>query len=164
MSMREVQAVARNIMTAEPVCAEPCTSLRSLYNLFESHDVSGCPLVDSQGKAVGVVSKADLIRRCSRGAAQTPPASRFGMVCDQGEGTLEGTSEIDGSIPEPLTCVQDFMTRSAVTVRPSTPVREVAALMADRHIHRVVVVDEEQFPLGMISALDVLKVFPRVAP
>ncbi|XVJ59654.1 MAG: CBS domain-containing protein [Tepidisphaera sp.] len=162
MSKNNIHAVAQDIMTAEPVCAEPSTTIRRLAHLFEDNEISGCPVVDSQGKLVGVVSKTDLIRRCSEGTAEIPPAYLFEVVCEQGEGSREGEDEVGGPIPEPLICVQDFMTESAVTVRPSTPVHEVAALMADRHIHRVVVVDEERFPLGMITTLDVLKVFPRL--
>lgn len=151
---------AEDIMTPDPVCAEPATTIRQLARLFEENDISGCPVVNQEGKVVGVVSKTDLIRRCSEGTRDIPPAYLFEIVCEQGG---EDGAEDDGAdppIPEPLVCVQDFMTESAVTVRPQTPVHEVAALMAERHIHRVIVVDEEQFPLGVITALDVLKVFP----
>ncbi|CAG0957275.1 hypothetical protein PHYC_00535 [Phycisphaerales bacterium] len=150
---------AQGIMTPEPVCAEPATTIRQLARLFEENDISGCPVVNEEGKVIGVVSKTDLIRRCSEGTADIPPAYLFEVVCEQGGGSGEGDAA--GPIPEPLICVQDFMTESAVTVRPSAPVHEVAALMSDKHIHRVVVVDEEGFPLGMITTLDVLKVFPR---
>ncbi len=159
MSSRTTQApTAKDIMTAEPVCAEPATTIRQLARLFEENDISGCPVVDQDGKVIGVVSKTDLIRRCSEGTADIPPAYLFEVVCEQGVGDEDSDRP---PIPEPLVCVQDFMTESAVTVRPGTPVHEVAALMADKHIHRVVVVDEEQYPLGVITALDVLKRYPR---
>lgn len=159
MSLHTTPApTAKDIMTAEPVCAEPSTTIRQLARLFEENDISGCPVVDQEGKVVGVVSKTDLIRRCSEGTADIPPAYLFEVVCEQDS----GDGESDGPpIPEPLVCVQDFMTESAVTVRPSCPVHEVAALMTDKHIHRVVVVDDEDFPIGMITTLDVLRFFPR---
>ncbi len=159
MSKHSVQVVAQNIMTPEPVCAEPSTTIRQLAHLFEENDVSGCPVVDSRGKVVGVVSKTDLIRRCSEGTAAIPPAYLFEVVCERGG--ANGVGDIADPIPEPLICVQDFMSESVVTVRPNAPVHEIAALMSGKHIHRVVVVDEEHFPLGMITTLDVLKVFPR---
>ena len=152
---------AQDIMTREPVCAEPSTTIRQLARLFEENDISGCPVVDEEGKVIGVVRKTDLIRRCSEGTADIPPAYLFEVVCEQGGGSGEGVGDATGPIPEPLICVQDFMTESALTVRPGALVHEVAALMADKHIHRVVVVDEEAFPLGMITTLDVLRVFPR---
>lgn len=146
-------------MTREPVCAEPATTIRQLARLFDDNDISGCPVVDQEGKTIGVVSKTDLIRRCSEGTAEVPPAYLFEIVCEQGAN--DGGAGYGGPIPEPLICVQDFMTESAVTVRPSAPVHEVAALMADKHIHRLVVVDEEGFPVGIITTLDLLRVFPH---
>lgn len=145
------------IMTPDPVCAEPSTTIRQLARLFEDNDISGCPVVDHSGRVIGVVSKTDLIRRCSEGTRDIPPAYLFEVVCEQGDESEAGESPI----PEPLVCVQDFMTESAVTVGPSAPVHEVATLMADRHIHRVIVVDDEMYPLGVITALDVLRKFPR---
>jgi len=158
MSKHAIQTVAKDIMTAEPVCAEPSTTIRQLARLFEDNDISGCPVVDQEGKVIGVVSKTDLIRRCSEGTSEIPPAYLFEVVCEQagGDGGNDGSP-----IPEPLVCVQDFMTESPVTVRPSCPVHEVAAIMVDKHIHRVVVADDEDFPIGMITSLDVLRVFPR---
>lgn len=161
MSKRNIHAVAQNIMTAEPVCAEPSTTIRQLARLFEENDISGCPVVDQEGKVIGVVSKTDLIRRCAEGTADVPPAYLYEVVCEQGDGEGEGMGDLASPIPEPLICVQDFMTESAVTVPPTAQVHKVAALMAEKHIHRVVVVDEEHFPLGMITTLDILRVFPR---
>lgn len=149
---------AKDIMTAEPVCAEPSTTIRQLARLFEDNDISGCPVVDHEGKVIGVVSKTDLIRRCSEGTRDIPPAYLFEVVCEQGDG---GEDSGEPPVSEPLVCVQDFMTDSAVTVGPNAPVHEVAALMSERHIHRVVVVDDEMYPLGVITALDVLKAYPR---
>lgn len=161
MSKHAVHAIAQDIMTAEPVCAEPSTTIRQLARLFEDNDISGCPVVDQEGKVTGVVSKTDLIRRCSEGTQEIPPAYLFEVVCEHSGGDAEERARDGTPIPEPLVCVQDFMTESAVTVRPSCPVYEIAALMTGKHIHRVVVVDDEDFPIGMITTLDVLRFFPR---
>lgn len=156
MSRHLANDTAAAIMTPDPVCAEPSTTIRQLAKLFEDNDISGCPVIDHSGRVIGVVSKTDLIRRCSEGTRDIPPAYLFEVVCEQGDEDGD-----ESPISEPLVCVQDFMTESAVTAGPSTPVHEVAALMADRRIHRVIVVDDDLYPLGVITALDVLKKFPR---
>jgi CBS domain-containing protein len=51
--------IAGDIMTKEPLCAEPATTFRQLARLFEENDISGCPVVDEEGKVIGVVSKTD---------------------------------------------------------------------------------------------------------
>ena len=148
--------IAQDIMTPEPVCAEPSTTIRQLARLFEENEISGCPVVDQEGKVIGVVSKTDLIRRCSEGTADQPPGYLFEAISEQG-----GEEDAAEVIPEPLICVQDFMTESPITVSPETPVAKIAALMFDSRIHRVVVVDEEKFPLGVITSLDLLGTYPQ---
>src|SRR5262245_36002595 len=114
-------------MTVDPVCVTPATTIRELARVFEEHEISGAPVVDQHGRLVGVVSKTDLIRRCAEGTTEIPPAYLFEVLCEQNEGD-EG-SEV---IPEPLVCVEDFMTEDPLTVEPGLAVGAVARLMFDR--------------------------------
>jgi CBS domain-containing protein len=124
-----------------------------LARLFEENEISGCPVVSGEGRVIGVVSKTDLLRRCSEGTPDQPPGFLLEVISD---------GEDEELIPEPLICVDDFMTEGAATVSPSTPVGRVAALMVERRIHRAIVVDSENFPLGVITTLDLLGAFPGV--
>jgi CBS domain-containing protein len=152
MNAIKTHATAQDIMTREPVCADQNMTIRQLARIFEENEISGCPVVDQEGRVVGVVSKTDLIRRCSEGTRDHPPGYLFEVISE----------EDDELIPDPLVCVEDFMTEEAATVRPAAPVEKVAALMVERRIHRVIVVDEENFPVGVITSLDLLAVFPGV--
>jgi CBS domain-containing protein len=53
------------------------------------------------------------------------------------------------------------MTTPAITVRTGTTLSRAAQLMVTRHIHRLVVVDDEDAPIGVISSLDLLRVLLR---
>jgi CBS domain-containing protein len=46
-------------------------------------------------------------------------------------------------------------------VAPNDPLPKVARLMFENRIHRVVVVDAEGFPIGIITSLDLLGAFPH---
>jgi CBS domain-containing protein len=48
------------------------------------------------------------------------------------------------------------MTPNPVTVAPSTPIGDLAGRMVEHHIHRVIVVDEADRPIGVVSSTDVL--------
>jgi CBS domain-containing protein len=157
MSTTNTELKAKDIMVVEPVCVEPSTTIRELALIFEENEISGAPVVNQQGTLVGVVSKTDLIRRCSEGTADVPPAYLFEVLSDQGAED-DGPSEV---VAEPLICVEDFMTEDAVTVTPNTPVPQIARMMHEKRIHRVVVVDSEKYPLGIITSLDLLRVFPH---
>lgn len=56
----------------------------------------------------------------------------------------------------PANVVADFMTADVVSVAPTAPLADVARMMVDAHIHRVVVLDEDGKPVGIVSATDVL--------
>jgi CBS domain-containing protein len=56
----------------------------------------------------------------------------------------------------PVTEVRHHMTANCVTVPPGTSIRELARVMIDTHIHRVIVVNEERRPIGIVSTTDVL--------
>jgi CBS domain-containing protein len=147
---------ARDVMTADPVCVGPSATIRDLGRIFEEHEISGVPVVDQQGRIIGVVSKTDLIRRCAEGTDDIPPAYLFEILGEQGDG-----SEPSEVIPEPLICVEDFMTQDPITVAPDVGVTAVARLMTERRVHRVVVADDEDFPVGIITSMDLLEAFAR---
>lgn len=157
MTCTKAQLRARDVMTPEPVCVEPSTTIRQLARILEENEVSGSPVVDSAGALVGVVSRTDLIRRCAEGTTEVPPKYLFEMIADQGGGDDD---EVEVSA-EALICVDDFMTPDVVTAGPDAPVSEIARLMYERRIHRVIIADEERFPLGIVTSLDLLGVFPK---
>jgi CBS domain-containing protein len=148
---------ARDVMIPEPVCVEPSTTIGQLALVFQEHEISGAPVVDTEGRVVGIVSKTDLIRRCSEGTLDVPPAYLFEVISEQG-------GEDDAIIPEPLICVEDFMKEDPVTVTPDTPAGDIAQLMFRDRVHRVVVVDSERFPVGIITSLDLLGAYSRSRP
>ena len=51
----------------------------------------------------------------------------------------------------------DIMVKDVLSVRPETPVREVALLMLERRISGVPVVDGEQHVLGIVSEGDLIR-------
>jgi CBS domain-containing protein len=52
--------------------------------------------------------------------------------------------------------VRQYMTADVVTVPPGTRIADLARQMLDAHIHRVIVVDEERRPVGVVSSTDIL--------
>lgn len=155
MTMRtKTRVTANDVMTKEPICVDAGIGIRQLAQLFEEHEISGVPVVSGNGKLIGVVSQTDLIRRCSEGTPDAPPGYLFELLSDEAGEDVE-------LVPEPLIVVGDFMTADPVTVGPDEPAGEVAQRMAEHHIHRIVVVDEESVPIGIITTLDLLKVFPK---
>lgn len=157
MSLIKTELKAKDVMTADPVCVGLSASIRELARIFEEHEISGAPVIDHQGKVVGVVSKTDLIRRCAEGTDDIPPAYLFEVLSEQGD--EDETSQV---MPEPLVCVEDFMTEDPLMVAPDVSARAVARLMFDKRIHRVIVADDGKYPIGIITSMDLLGAFPQL--
>jgi CBS domain-containing protein len=70
--------------------------------------------------------------------------------------------EIEVDLPDDK--VKDYMTRDPVVVSKRTSVAEVARIMVDAHIHRVIVVDADQRPIGIVSSTDILAAVAQAEP
>jgi len=64
---------------------------------------------------------------------------------------------------EPCTCVETCMTKDPVLVPPGTRIGELARMMIDAHIHRLIVADPVSHrPLGIVSSMDILAALARL--
>jgi CBS domain-containing protein len=61
----------------------------------------------------------------------------------------------------PEDAVARYMTADPVTATPETPLHELAQMMTDAHVHRVIVVNDDREPVGVVSSTDVLAVVAR---
>ncbi|MFO0835573.1 MAG: CBS domain-containing protein [Phycisphaerales bacterium] len=141
------------VMTKNPVCATPGMSIRQLAALFSEHGVSGAPVVGPDGKLVGVVSRTDLFRRVTAEVSGPSAGYLFDLLNDRAPAERQ-------PMPEPLIVVGDFMTESPVTASATDSVSAMARKMAERRVHRIVVVDANKKPIGVVTTLDLLRVFP----
>lgn len=137
-------------MTAKPVCARVGMTIRDVARIFDEHKVSGTPVVDAGGKLVGVVSRTDLVKRYAVGEIDGDPM----MLIELFGGKNDGKS---GLKPASLITIEDFMTCDPVTAEPSTLLKDLAQNMHKARVHRVIVVDTNKAPVGIVTSLDLVK-------
>lgn len=118
-----------NLMTVDPVVIDAEATVREAEQLLKSYRISGLPVTEG-GTVVGVISQTDLLNARS--------------------------SELIGANWERVK-VRHLMSRPAVTVHLATTVLRAARLMLAEHIHRVVVVDAESAPIGVLTSTDLLR-------
>ena len=146
----------KDIMTADPICVTGDITARELAEILESNQISGVPVLDALERVIGVVSQTDLLRRCVEGPLGSTPGT-FSLA--RAAGLADGTA-MD---PHELGTVEEFMTPEPVTASPDESIGVVAHRMAEEHVHRVIVVDDEQHVLGIVTSLDLHKAFPKAA-
>lgn len=153
---RPRRLVAADVMTPEPICADPSDTARALGRLLAEHDISGVPVVDTNGRAIGIVSRTDLLKRCLDDGRNRPPAFLFEVL-------READAEPGEFADEDLPTVEDLMMPEPACVATDTPIAEIARLMSERRIHRVIVTDRIGIPVGIVTSLDLLEAFPAEA-
>ncbi|HEV2027965.1 MAG TPA: CBS domain-containing protein [Candidatus Dormibacteraeota bacterium] len=138
-----------DVMTRHVHVASPLTPFKLLVRLIEENRVSAIPIVDQQGKPVGIVSETDLLLKQIRpGLESARDLLHVGKRRHQRAKAL-GTVALD------------VMTSPAITVASDTGLGDAARMMQDKNLRRLVVVDEGDRIAGIVSRSDVLKVFLR---
>jgi len=122
-------------MTIDPIVIGVEASLEEAAHMLRAYSITGLPVVDQQGELVGVISQTDLV------AAQDSPVSR--LVRGQQSGLRVG----------------ELMTSPAVTVPMTGSLGEAAHLMMDRHVHRLVAIDDSGHPVGVLSSMDFVALY-----
>ncbi len=149
------QPIVADVMTEDPICIETGSSLRHVAELLDEHEISGLPVVDDQLRLVGVVSRTDLLRRLLEGPNEARHDEHWLDLLTAGSTT---TVDLDAAR---LGVVDDVMTNDPVTALKDEKIAKVARRMADEKVHRIVVIEPTtRRPLGIVTTLDLLGVFP----
>jgi|WetSurMetagenome_2_1015567.scaffolds.fasta_scaffold738184_1 CBS domain-containing protein len=148
---------ARDIMIKDVICVPQDMDLRDLARLFLEKGITGAPVLDGEGNLAGVISQTDLLYyQLTRGDELTLESDFYHTVKVEGRHLPAGFQVEDANVQR----VADVMTPVVHSVLETTDVDAVARMMTRRHIHRVIVRSGRKVA-GIITAIDVLKVYGR---
>jgi CBS domain-containing protein len=117
--------LARDVMTPDPVCCTPHTTLDEVAKLMAHNDCGEIPVVDTADHPIGVITDRDIVCRVVA-EGKNPMAYR----------------------------VEDYMSQPVVTVRDDAPLDEVVATMEKHQIRRIPVIDNQGCCAGIIAQAD----------
>jgi CBS-domain-containing membrane protein len=139
---------ARDVMVSPVVTVKPTCSVQEVAKLFLEHRISGVPVLDDQGKLVGIVSEGDLLHRVEAG---TERQHSWWLRIVAGDGTLAADYAKAHARK-----VADVMTRNVIAAAPETPLNEIAMLLEEHSIKRVPVVRDGQL-VGIVSRANLVQ-------
>jgi CBS domain-containing protein len=149
-----MKRVAKDIMNPNVVTVTETMDLREAAKIFVEERISGAPVIDELGTLVGVISQSDLVEyELATERELTVEAPFYRRPYDDALDPSRGFQIEELSADT----IKDVMTPYLITIKEDTPIREVAARMAECGIHRVIVVDEDQQIHGIVTSLDVLR-------
>ena len=152
---------AADVMQTQVITVSPVDPLHMVQRLFFEEEIHGAPVVDDEGRVRGMITTMDLIRAATE-ANESKGVDLIHVFEDIGVGGswVNASEEFQGRLGE--TVVEDAMTENVVAVAPDTSVSDVARVLRENKIHRVLVVNKETL-LGIISSFDLIRLLEGVA-
>ncbi len=150
-----MKQTAADIMTTQLVTLHPADKVPRIAALLNEHHISAAPVVDAQGRLLGMVSEGDLIRPLG-----SKTASRRAWW-------LEMLAEGEDLAPDFLAYLKqesrtaaELMTHEVITVSPETALEEIVDLLVRHNIKRVPVLKDGQLA-GIVSRADIIRTLAR---
>ena len=145
-------ALVRDIMDADPATVRQDARLDEVVGTLRRHELPGVPVVDDDGRCVGIVTEADLVLPDEGGDLHLPHyIELFG-----GTVFLEPLGRFEDRLRKAFaSTARDMMTPDPETVGPDATIQEAARRIHDTGHNRLPVVEEGRL-VGVVTRVDVL--------
>lgn len=140
------------VMRRQVSTVDPDSPITRVVEMLLDKDFTAMPVVDGQGKLVGMISDNDLL---TRGGMRITISLKRATDPEFVRGLHE-------SLEDPRHKVSEVMTTDVVTVGPAMVLGRAARLMVEKHLKRLPVVDDSGKLLGILSRLDILNTIAAV--
>ncbi len=154
----------REVMTTNVISFQPEDRIQKAIETFKVNKISGAPVVDDEGRVIGVLSEADIINLTSTISLPDIELNPFNpfvflTIRNYWKRVMELPEEIKQRYNTLLNGkVKDVMTREPVTVSPDTSISEASRIMSQKDFNRLPVVDKEGKLAGIIARQDILDI------
>lgn len=145
--MNSAQRTVGDVMTQTVVAVSRTALYKEIVKTLADWKVSAMPVLEGEGRVVGVVSEADLLPK-EEFKGRAP--SRF-----------EQLRRIDDLVKAGAATAEDLMSTPAITIHANATMAEAARVMARKGVKHLPVVDAEGMLTGIVSRSDLLKVYLR---
>jgi len=144
----------KDLMSKDIKSLTPEMNAADALKLLTKYDISGLPVIDEKGALCGMFTEKDVLK-----------AILPGYIKDVGSFIYaeDPKAEIKKMANIGKHTVRDLMRKEVVTVDEETALAEVSKTMLIKNSRRVVVVDKQNKPIGVIARCDVVRAFAREA-
>jgi CBS domain-containing protein len=154
---------AKDVMTVNVISVSEDTPVHEVVGKLLKHRISAVPVVDREGRVVGIISEGDLLRQEEGGPPEARATLRLSALGGQSaaaalpswraaagpEAAREAHTKAHGHT------AGSVMTRNVITVNEDAPLNEIAAILERHHIKRVPVLRNGRI-VGIVSRANLL--------
>jgi CBS domain-containing protein len=141
---------ARDIMVTNVIAVGPEASVQQAAEILFKNRISALPVVDEDGELIGMISEGDLARRAE---LETDDRRSWWLEIFARKSKERLAIEY---VKSHARRVKDLMTRTVITARPGTSVRDIAALLEKNRIKRVPIVAKGRV-VGIVSRANLVQ-------
>lgn len=141
--------IVADVMTTDVVKVRPSMPLKQVAELLLARGISGAPVVDAEGRVLGVVSETDVL---AKEQGSVDPRSLLHRL-------LSPRARADQAKLDAVTAAQ-AMTSPVVSIPPHATVAEAAAKMLEHCVNRLPVIDGPTLR-GIVTRADLVRAFVR---
>jgi CBS domain-containing protein len=145
---------AHQIMTRRVVTVSPEATVVEAAELMLRNRISGLPVVDAEGKLVGIVSEGDFLRRGEIGTGRKR-GRWLRFILGPGKAAADFVQEHGRRVSE-------VMTASPLTIAEETPLETIVDLMEKNDVKRLPVVSAGKL-VGIVSRANLLQAVASLA-
>jgi len=148
---------ARDIMNKNVITVQEDSSIEEAAGILTEYKISGAPVVNKQGKIVGMVTEGALLHR------ETNPRTPAFLNILGAFIYVRGIERYREDFKKlAATSTSEIMTTDVITASGDMEIEDVAALMVEHGIKRVPVVENGNI-IGIISRADIIKTLAKKA-
>jgi len=126
-----METLAKEIMETKLITGSDSMTLEDALKILVNNKITGFPIVNHQGKMIGILSEYDIIKKISDEVELNPKVFQQKIS----------------------------FTQSVSTITEETPLSEILKLVLDQKLRRVPVLDKEQKLVGIITRRDVMRLY-----
>jgi CBS domain-containing protein len=145
----------KDVMVTEVKSIFPDISVSEALEFLSKEEISGLPVIDKDGKLVGMFTEKDIIKYILPGYLEKVG----GFVYEDNPKAIR--NKVKELISERKVC--EVMRKEVITIGPDSSISEVARIMLIGKVRRIPVVDKEKKVIGIVARGDVVKAFVKFA-
>ncbi|MDM5336527.1 CBS domain-containing protein [Fictibacillus enclensis] len=141
----------KEFMISNVITAKPDDTLQDVMSLIVHKKIGGMPIVDEEGKLLGMVSDGDILRAIKPRERQIYDFFTF-VIYEQKQELEQFLKELGE-----VSVIKIAKRNGLITVSPEDEMEKVLQLLAKHHFKKLPVVNEEKRVVGVISRGDVIR-------
>ena len=141
-----------DVMNSPVTTVNASSSMAEAARVLAESEITGAPVVDQSGRCVGMLSATDFAMRAFR-LAEGGEAFSLGWEHTLRKEQDDAPYQIE-AIAEDR--VNEHMSPAVQTINETASLVNAARVLCREHIHRLIIIDQDERPLGVVSSLDLV--------